>query len=317
MVLMTHIDYYSGTAYLKSLEDCEEFCHRLADLLETRDEVTIEKKDRLLGERFNYAVNSVWGIFGAYRKTPDKAKLAFQLPGEFCRKMADQEKAIKFLWETTHPTRIDIALDDYKRRITQNGVHRVAKLGHYKGINSYKFIESKACQDGEKGGTCQFGKSEKVIRYYNAEIVHNLPADRWELQARGDRACQIANILATNSIKDYAGGIVTGSIDFVTRGENWRDEERYEFWEQLKEETLTPEGEIKISPIRPERSIDKSLRWLRHQAGPFLKVLYQGYGRQSYLNLMESIATDPKVKLSAQQESWINYLRRANEPLNP
>ncbi len=317
MVLKTHIDYYSGTAYLKNLEECEEFCHKLADLLETPDEVTIEKRDRMLGEKFNYAVDSVWGMFGAYRPTADKAKLAVQLPGEFCRKMQDQETAIKFLWENTHPTRIDLALDDDKRRISQKALNRIANLGHYKGVNSYKFIESKACQDGEQGGTCQFGKSEKVIRYYNAEIVHNLPADRWELQARGDRACQIVSILSTNNVKDYAGAIVTGSIDFVIRGKTWRHEKRYEFWEQLKEETMSPMGEIEISPASTTRSIDKSMRWLRHQVGPLLKILYQSYGRQNYLTLMESIATDPHIKLKPQQESWINYLRRANEPLTP
>ncbi len=316
-MLLTHIDYYSGTAYLKNLEECDEFCHKLADLLEVRDEVTIEKRDRLLGEKFTYAVDSVWGMFAAYRQTPSNAKLAFQLPGEFCRRMVNQEEAIKFLWQTTHPTRIDLALDDYKRRISQEALNDIANLGHYKGVNSYKFIESKACQDGDKGGTCQFGKSEKVIRYYNAEIVHGLPADRWELQSRGDRACQIVSILSTNNVKDYAGAIVTGSIDFVKKQDTWRHEKRYRFWQCLKDETLIPQGEIEISPIRPDRSIDRSMRWLRHQVGPFLKVLYQSYGRQSYLNLMESIATDPKVNLSPQQESWINYLRRANEPLTP
>ena len=310
MVLSTHIDYYSGTCYLNTLKEAEEFFDDLARMVNPRDELTIERKPRKLGEDYTWRIDSVWGIYGAMRTTQDRVKIGLQLPGEFCRKLENQNEAVQFFQEYTIPTRIDLALDDQKRRISQSKLNAIAKLGHYKGVDSYKFIESKACQDGEEGGTCQFGQTDKVIRYYNAEIVHNLPADRWELQSRGDYACQITSKLAQESIEAVAGGIVTGAIDFVSRGETWRHETRYDFWTELREETGGP---ITIKPTSQEQSLDKMMNWLKRQVSPSLSVLYFGLGRTQYLSLMESLATYKNDQLTETQLSWIHYLQRAKE----
>ena len=312
-LLTTHIDYFSGTAIFDTMQEAEEFLYdHLAKMPTVEDELTIEKKPRLLGEHYQWSIDSVWKIYGGIRIKNNRVKLGFQLPGEFCRKIEDQNNALKIFRKYCEPTRIDIALDDRKRRITQSGVNKLGNVGHYKGMDSYKYITSKHCQDGDTGGTCQFGNSDKVLRYYNAEIVHGIPADRWELQARNSYAKQITSLLAETSIGENAGAIVTGCMDFVTKGPTWRHEKRYEFWEQLRNET---NGIISLSPLSEDQSLDKMMRWLNRQVTPSLSVLYFGLGRTQYLKLMENLATTKHDKLNQNQLDWINYLQRAGEKL--
>ena len=149
----------------------------------------------------------------------------------------------------------------------------------------------------------------KKVRFYNAEKVHNFPADRWELQARGDYAEQITNLINKTEEKKLAklqAGLVTHCIDFVRKGETWRDEEQYYFWKKLREGN----EKIKLRGTVNEFSIEKTAQWFDKQVSPSQSMLYFGLGRKTYLDYMESLAIKNANRLNEYQLATIRYLQK-------
>jgi hypothetical protein len=130
--------------------------------------------------------------------------------------------------------------------------------------------------------------------------VHEIPADRWELQSRGEYAEQITSLIKETNPENLAkiqASLVTHAIDFVRKGESWRDETRYYFWEKLREGTEP----IKLKGISTEYAIEKTCKWLDKQVSPSLSMLYFGLGRQTYLDYMENLAIKAKNRLKEEQ----------------
>jgi hypothetical protein len=152
----------------------------------------------------------------------------------------------------------------------------------------------------------------KSVRFYNAEKVHGFPADRWELQARGEYSEQISSLIKLTKPENLPKiqlSLITHAIDFVRKGENWRKEERYYFWEKLRENTEA----IKLKPPSKEYSLEKSKKWLDKQVCPTLSMLYFGLGRTNYLKYMENLALSGEKKLNEHQLAIIAYLQRVSE----
>jgi len=173
---------------------------------------------------------------------------------------------------------------------------------------------SKGSQDSETVSTCYFGTSDKVVRFYNAEKVHEILADRWELQARGEYAEKITSLIRETKPENLAkiqASLVTHAIDFIRRGETWRDEKRYYFWEKLREGT----EEIKLKGINKEYSIEKSAKWIDKQVCAALTVFYEGFGRANYLKYMEAVAIRGKERLNPKQQAIIAYLKRESQEI--
>jgi len=205
-----------------------------------------------------------------------------------------------------------VAADDFKRRISQNAIDKLGELGHYKGVESYELISSKTAQDSEKVSTCYFGSSLKSVRFYNAEKVHGFPADRWELQARGEYSEQISSLVKLTEPENLPKiqlSLITHAIDFVRKGKNWRDEQRYYFWEKLREGTEA----IKLKGPSTASSLEKTAQWLNKQVCPSLSMLYFGLGRTNYLKYMENLALSGQNRLNEHQLAVIAYLQRVSE----
>jgi DNA relaxase NicK len=315
-MILTSIDYYSGTGYFDSIIECENFIDRVSKLINPKDEYYIERQEIKLGEKFSNKIGSVFKMYGGLKTTSDnRVKLALQLPGTFCKQFEKQQEAIKFLGQYLKATRIDIAMDDFNRRISQNAINKLGELGHYKGVEHYELISSKVCQDAEKISTCYFGSSLKSVRFYNAEKVHGFKADRWELQARGEYSEQISNLInetKEENLGKVQAGLVTHSIDFIRKGKNWRDEQRYYFWQKLREnsEAIKLRGPIK------EYSINKTIQWIDKQVCPSLSMIYFGFGRQAYLEYMENVATKGVSRLNENQLAIIQYLQKNKNETN-
>jgi hypothetical protein len=316
-MLQATLDYFSGVTHFESLAHCEEFLDDVARLISPKDEIFIEAKPTLLGENFNLRIGSIFKLYGGIRTENDKVKLALQIPGTFCRKLGNQREAVEMLANTLKPTRVDLALDDYQRRVTQNAVNHLGQKGHYKGVEHYELISSKGSQDDQPVSTCYFGASLKAMRFYNAEAVHGFPADRWELQARAHYAEEATfNLLQCTDSEELfpqaIGAMVTGAIDFIKPGINSYYDRRYAFWQNLRDEI----GTIKLNPPSQEHSLEKVQRWIERQWQPTLRVLYEGLGRQNFFNYLEREALNRDLdKLTEYQLAWISYLKRSKETL--
>lgn len=314
-MILTSIDYFSGTGFFNSIIEVERFINEISQLMNPKNEYYIEEQEIRIGEKFTSRIGSVFKMYGGTRATNGRVKLILQLPGSFCKRIENQKEAIKFLSENLKATRIDIALDDYDRRINQSAIDKLGQLGHYKGVERYELISSKTAQDSEKEQTCYFGSALKSIRFYNAEAVHGFPADRWELQARGEYAEQITNVLNeidSDNLPKTMGGFVTHAIDFIQRGETWRHETRYQFWKELREQC----DRAKLKGPNKESSIEKINKWFNKQICPSQAIYYLGFGKENYLELMENFALEGEKRLNKHQKAIITYLQRTDEKTN-
>lgn len=308
--LLSSIDYLSGVGKFNSLKNAEEFIDDLAGLLIIKDEPYIENKPVRIGQLYQMSVKSAYKMYGGLKSTiDDRWEMTIQLPGEFCRGMKNQQEGLETFCSELRATRIDCALDDRKRRISQSAVNTIGIKGDYVGVDSYKLMASKGSQEQEEILTCYFGSANKSLRFYNAEAVHGFDADRWEATFRGEYAEQAVYSILEKP-EDFSitlGSLVTGAIDFVERGGNWDYQPRYIFWQSLRDEL----GQIKLTAPKQEYSIAKSLAWIEHQIEPTLAMLYEGLGRQAYLNFMEKSATRGIPKLKPHHNAIIANLKNS------
>jgi hypothetical protein len=137
-MILTSIDYFSGTGFFNSIIEVERFINEISQLMNPKDEYYIEEQEIRIGEKFTSRIGSVFKMYGGIRATSGRVKLILQLPGSFCKRIENQKEAIKFLSEHLKATRIDIALDDYDRRINQSAIDKLGQLGHYKGVERYE-----------------------------------------------------------------------------------------------------------------------------------------------------------------------------------
>jgi len=194
--------------------------------------------------------------------------------------------------------------DDYTRRVSFSEVKRAGEEGNYKLVDSYKCIESSLTKGSPLVPTCYFGSSNKQLRFYDAETVHGLPADRWELQLRSDHARSVIDDYLKNS--NQLGLFITGSVDFGegTRTENFK---RFPWWESLIQD-LGGAKRIELAVFNP--CFEKSLAWLFSQVAPTLAVARQGYGQIKFMQLVEQVVSEGTKRLKPYHQAWITELKK-------
>jgi hypothetical protein len=229
--------------------------------------------------------------------------------------MKNQEEGLRTFFESMRPTRIDLALDDGKRRISQEAVNTLGNKGDYVGVDSYKLISSKGSQEDDTTKTCYFGSGgNKSIRFYNAEAVHGIEADRWETTLRSHYSEQAVCEILENSNKfgETIGSLVTGSIDFVERDHDYRYQPRYKFWQSIRDEL----PEICLKAPSQEYCIAKTLRWLEKQVSPSLGVISEGVGKEAYSKYMVQLAERGKKRFTEHHHALVKQLRKNEANLN-
>ena len=184
-----------------------------------------------------------------------------------------------------NPTRIDICLDDYQRRVSFDDVLAIGIAGEYFPYEKFKLIETSRRDCLGSAKTCYFGSSLKSVRFYDAEIVHGFLADRWELQLR--------DMYAANALKFLRSGtspasLVLGSIIFPDLSG----------WDSL----LASEPSVYSVPSDPfNPSLEKTLSWLEFQVAGSLAMVADCYGDRF------SVYLDSLLSLG--RSKYLNYHR--------
>lgn len=295
---MSRLDFISVTNIFESLDDCEEAITGVAVFVRDGDGWGY-LQDR--STRFK----SVAGLMGWIKKTDDWYHLRLELPGEFC-KCVDQLSLCQYLdSKQFRCTRLDIALDDYKRRVDFNTVKAAGDSGSYMLVEYFKSIQSSILCGADPVGTCYFGNSDKILRFYNAQAVHGIEADRWELQLRSDIAQSAFDIYLDDS--SYLPSLVVGAVDFGIRGSHYDKFTRFPWWESLIEDAGFP---YPIPRTSYEPDLSRTIDWLNTAVAPSLLVLRNGLGSQfdTFLNQLCSRATS---RLKPYQHEWIKTIQKS------
>lgn len=310
----TSIDFLSGVGSFATMNQTEKFIRSLTSLLLEGDEFFIDNKPIRIGKQYQLTIKSVYKLCGGIKVDEDRVELALQLPGTFCRAMENQEEGLRKFFESMRPTRLDGALDDGTRRISQEAVNTIGNKGDYVGVDSYKLISSKGSQEDDRTSSCYFGSSNKSVRFYNAEAVHGIKADRWETTFRSHYSEQAVIEILDNSkyFAETIGGLVTGSIDFVERGHDYRHQPRYKFWQSMRDEL----PEILLKAPSQEYCIAKTLRWLDKQVSPSLGVIKEGIGKQAYSKYMMTLAERGTERFTENHYALVKQLKKSEVNLN-
>ena len=233
-------------------------------------------------------------------------------------KLMDQYRLIQGLFFTysAHGTRFDIALDDYKRRVSPKSVERAVEKGDYAYFRKWKKVVN-----GGKNllpvttiymGCGNRGIRKKGLVFYNAEAVHGIDADRWELRYRQEYARAMfdgfarANFseihklrfdakdmdqetvkLAENELARSLAQMVVGSVDFLKRSKKGSDKreknldrcKRYRWWQSLRNDV----GAMKtIIVTRPKPTLEGTIKWIERQVMVSMTMLRDGWGYMSF-----------------------------------
>lgn len=310
MSVSVRFDYLQGIAYLDYESEVKAVLDSVCNLLPMGDSWALLNRSLFLGESFTSAFCSIRGrLYGGYRRETTRYKILLQVPGSYWSQLdpVNYLPLIELLTDYGfHFTRVDIALDDYNRRIDFETVKKVGELGQYKLVNSYKCVESSIVRGYPSIPTCYFGLSDKILRFYNAEVVHGIKAHRWELQLRGDHAQSVICDYLQN--QDCLGEFVIGAVDFgVLSGQSWDSFNRFNWWESMR---VDVGGLKKIQLPIYKPCFEKSLKWLYGQVAPTLAVAYSGYGQKAFDDLIKDLIKVGNGRLKQYHHQWINELKK-------
>lgn len=310
MTMTVRPDYFQGTCYFDSDLDLRACLDLICDLLPIGDSWALLNKSLFCGQSFEHSFKSVRGkLFGGFRKEANSWKMVLQVPGSYWSQLDSSNylPLLSFLLDCGfNPTRFDIALDDYERRIDFNTIKKMGEMGHYRFVNRYKCIESAIVRGSDIIPTCYFGSSNKMLRFYDAEVVHGINADRWELQLRDDHS----RIVIEDYLSDPSllASFVTGAVDFGFYGSSSSHSfKRVDWWESLR---VAAKGAKKIELPDYESCYQKSEDWLYTQVAPTLAVGFHGYGVKGFSALLFDLITEGTKRLKSYQIQWIKELQK-------
>jgi hypothetical protein len=197
-------------------------------------------------------------------------------------------------------TRLDVSGDDFSKKLwSWDELDRAARAGDFAGFRKRRKVD-----DYENGITFYFGDrtSEAMYRFYDktAESGGVIDANRIEVELKGSKADQAFEAWlrpaagnedeATQILADF----LAGNIDFIDRSEGDKNLDRcprLAWWQNILD--LVGQG-VKLSPIYPVATIQKTADWVVFRVGPSLAMLRRamGEGFQDFLDMAVAWGAD-------------------------
>ena len=260
-----------------------------------KDDVVEEVSDVLGGASGDW-IEQEQG-FKSYRRSligPANSRLYFDprngsdfnlsLPGRACQRAGTERLRMffsSFVEAGAKARRVDLALDDYEKRITPARFLEEIR-GPNKVTHSRKALTITGVELGmpETGETVYLGapKSARRLRVYDKwfESGGLIDAIRWELQERKRAAEKAAYDLAHGNWNEVIRSRLVGYVDFRERESAPRvqDRDRWGLYQELMEGADKAEAYFPVE----EKSIEEIEEWFVKQYGPTLAMLLQHHG---------------------------------------
>lgn len=220
-----------------------------------------------------------------------------------------------------HFTRIDLALDDFEKKIMMRTIESKVRRGHVRSRwRDARVLNKINLEEGVHiGRTVYFGSSSSRItaRFYDKAleqrakgVTDNIPEHwvRCEMQCRDERAEKIVQYLIELYYAPF-GELVSmflrNYLEFVNPNKLDRNKSRWmvsQWWDDFLVET----GKLKLT-IKPEkRDLDKVKLWLENQVAASLAMLcVDGQGKVKSLENVFTLAMDGVKKLRSKHLSIV------------
>ena len=265
--------------------------------------------------------------FKSYRRSligPANARLHFDprngsdfnlsLPGKACQ-LAGTERLQTFISSFVEAgakaRRVDLALDDYGKRITPARFFEEIR-GPNKVAHSQKALTMTGVELGkpDTGETVYLGapKSDRRLRVYDKSFESDglIDAIRWELQERRRAAEKAADDLANGELNEVIRSRIIGFVDFreLESAPRIQDRDRWELYEELMEGADKAQAYLPVD----DKSIEEIEEWFVKYYGPILAMLLLYHGGD--LSVIAGYARNGMGRLSPKQIALIESSKK-------
>lgn len=286
--------------------------------------VWTEDKAVTRGRYYEHSARTVHGVDLAFQRRSDGAyDVRVSIPAKVVRRVPQvlTWAFCKELYQTYElkPTRFDIALDDYQKRMTPEQIDQALAAGNYVGFRSYSHIKN----GGKKRGwTYYFGsrQSDKIIRYYDksAETKGAIDSYRFEVELKGYKAEQFWQLfvslpdeLSEEFLTQLYLEVVVGSIDFRDRqaDSNISRCPRLDWWQNLIDD-LKSSGGVKLAAKRKESCLQKTIAWISSQVETSLAVLRDVLGAEQFHHFVRGSLVSGRTRYTGSHRAMIRMHER-------
>ena len=311
------MDWLQGTI---RFEDESRLVQVLGHLLSLCEDSVVWERDKgtFKGIQWSHRAYSVKGLKVWWNNPSKDAPLGhalISLPGGIlstmqCRKIWE---IAKFLVDVCDfkCTRLDIAVDDFEKRVSFTQVRDACEAGNYARFSRFLPIRGGNKKRENLGFTIYLGsrESDKIIRFYDKEVESKgkIKSYRWEGEYREERAVKILNewlVLPEENFEElspkYLAGTVLGTVEFVERKKekNVSRMVRLDWWKGLIEAVGSS---IQHSIRKAATPFEASIRWVMKQVAPTLTMIRKVYGLLSYRAWIEEEMAKAEERLSDEQ----------------
>jgi hypothetical protein len=228
--------------------------------------------------------------------------------------LVGQDQHLAFLLDVSrfmsHATRLDVRIDDYTRKLIDlDQIEAARQAVNFTGYKVCEFVPGrdrvKSGKLENQGHTINFGGRGKdgggrFIRFYDKGLESKglINSTRAEVEFSKRHAAEAFKQLVEMLRRDpepvrvavFLGGLVTGAIDFVERGNHRHIARmlRLSWWARL----VAAAGQVKLKVERAASTLNRCLAALVQQYGRKLaraQVIAEGLGHDVYLQLWGTI----------------------------
>ena len=309
------LDYLMGMIKNISTDVFTRLCKYLSDVFEVELDYSDEPKHHgnyRFEERLTSPVNGLkifykLNLSGTYT-------LALICPGKSLRPLPTAD-IFEFMTRVMSVfkckfTRIDVRLDDYRKRVSFGYLHRLAVRGDVAGAQKRLYMNGGLVSDkgNSKSESMYLGSKRQQLNIYNADFLHDIDAYRWEGRFREKRCTNICNFIVDNYdefsndpdsqllfLLQYLGNMVLNIAKFIKRNGDKKQAisrfKRHPFYQSLLDDVGELDPEIlKIEPdpkLNTVEFVRQSFDWLNRTCFKRIQLLIQAFGKKFFYRVFD------------------------------
>jgi Replication initiation factor len=323
-------DYLTVCGRLSSLDRVHEELGRVAyRFLEDGALVISEDKGIWKGRYYKHTASTPSGIHCAYTPTSqnDSYHVRISIPAKSIRRIHQ----MLFWMECKRlnsigllPTRFDVALDDFEKRLEPETLLAAIAEGDHYHFRNAKFIS----QVGSKQGfTLYMGsrQSVKMVRYYDkdAESKGEINSYRLEVEAKDEYAASLWSIMLMphewdeDHYRELLLECVIGAIDFRDRTADSNQSRCPRLcWWQCFIDDCSSSGGLRLPRPAQKSSVSKTVTWVRRQVETSLAMLRDIMGSAGFRDFVTDCVESGRRRYSRQHEAVLHLFRNGCDALD-
>jgi hypothetical protein len=326
-------DWIQGTVRFQTLQQLHQILGFTQDYTDDRW-VYYPGRGRFCGKQWANAVQGINGSLALYNLPEEEGDryghclLSFPasvIGGMDIRDVYKMMSALIGRWEFKS-TRVDIALDDYSKRITFEMLDEAVGKKNYSGFRKPPVVHFSYGKDRKKiGWTFNFGNRscDRVVRIYDkdTESGGRIKAVRIEAEFHDDLAQQVmADWIAIKpecfdeDSPRYLGRVVVGSIHFMkrTHEKNISRMPVLRWWQSI----INKIGfGIRHTVKAVKTTYEQKKSWVNRQVSTTLAMFAHIMGMEDFYAWMQAQLKDGQVRLTDYHYAFIDHYKNQSASL--